>query len=97
MGISIQDRFEQAFIQCLTDGVHPGPVEITKRMGRTPTNHLNGRETRLRQELMWAFDVSYKRGYEKGKVPQPVGVDRIFLDGQIVKLEQGYRRHELDE
>lgn len=57
-------NFEQAFIQCLKDGVYPGPANINQRWrsdGKR-VNKLNGQYTRERLALMYAFGVPYQRG-----------------------------------
>jgi hypothetical protein len=57
-------KFETAFIQCLKDGVYPGPSNINERKkpdGRR-FNRLNGQETKKRLELMYAFGIPYQRG-----------------------------------
>jgi hypothetical protein len=59
-------KFEDAFIQCLKDGVYPGPANINERKGKGRFNRLNGRETSERLSLMYAFGVPYMRG---NKIP----------------------------
>lgn len=56
-------KFEDAFIQCLKDGVYPGPSNINERKGKGRFNRLNGRETSERLSLMYAFGVPYMRGH----------------------------------
>lgn len=68
-------NFEEAFIQCLKDGIHPGPAEINDRLGRGRRRTLNGQETSLRQQLMYDFGIPYIRGYYKGEIPS-----RPFFD-----------------
>lgn len=67
-----QDKFAVAFFKCLDDGVHPGPAEINDRLGRGRRNMLNGRESKLRLELMRVNRIPYARNGafgKKGEVP----------------------------
>src|SRR6266542_3927013 len=59
-------KFEQAFIQCLKDGVYPSPSNINERRGQGRFNRLNGQCTTLRLALMYAFGVQYIRGNSLG-------------------------------
>lgn len=68
--------FEEAFLQCLDDGVHPGPTEINKRTGKIGRlNTLSGNQSRLRLELMVKHRIPYLRDGAyglKGEVPHDI-------------------------
>lgn len=98
------DRFEQAFIQCLRDGVYPGPSNINERYRKDGQriNKLNGEKTKQRLALMHAFGVPYQRGvvtryydsydsrtYKKGIPEWP------YLSFDDSKPEQGHRKSEI--
>lgn len=103
--------FEDAFIQCLKDGVYPGPSNINERKpnGRR-FNRLNGKDTRRRIEMMYDFAVPYLRGvpiewsksgyvpikYNNGTVPVP-RQDLYSMDRFSGVYEMGTRKHEIQD
>lgn len=105
-------KFDDAFIQCLKDGVYPGPSNINERKGKGRFNRLNGQDTSRRRELMYAFGVPFMRGnvhfsaggilYDnKGKIPGEDDDDswkpaRWEGNTRII-LEPGYRKHEIQD
>lgn len=58
-------RFEAAFIQCLKEGVYPGPANLNQRFraDHKRFNRLNGQYTKMRLALMYLFGVPYVRGH----------------------------------
>lgn len=58
------DRFEKAFIQCLREGIYPGPSNINERFRADGLriNRLNGQYSKMRTALMYEFGVPYQRG-----------------------------------
>lgn len=72
-------KFEQAFIQCLKDGVYPGPANINERRNGTRFNRLNGRLVTQRLALMYAFGVPYQRGPVYSRMDYG-GVERLAYD-----------------
>lgn len=57
-------NFERAFIQCLCEGIYPGPANINERFraDKRRVNKLNGQYAKMRLELMYLFGVPYQRG-----------------------------------
>lgn len=57
-------NFERAFIQCLCEGIYPGPANINERFraDKRRVNRLNGQYSKMRLELMYLFGVPYQRG-----------------------------------
>src|SRR6266496_4869940 len=99
-------KFEQAFIQCLKDGVYPSPSNINERRGQGRFNRLNGQCTTKRLELMYAFGVQYMRGNTvrdyndghvvfstKGIVPE---WPYLTFGGDNIP-DVGYRKHEIQD
>jgi len=100
------NKFEKAFIKCLEDGVYPGPSNINER--KEPDgkrfNRLNGKETKQRLALMYAFGIPYQRGVrssyatlivDAGKIPEyPYLTEDDGFATSIKKPEVGYRKHE---
>lgn len=81
-------RIEAAFVQCLKDGVHPGPSAINERLGRGKGhNKMNGRDSSLRLQLMWDFGICYIRGDRKGGPPTQWYIDKT--------KEFGWRKNEV--
>lgn len=53
--------FDAAFLQCLKDGVYPGPTAINIRLGKGPSKYLNGgKYTRRRRELMREHNIPFQ-------------------------------------
>lgn len=69
------ERFEKAFIQCLKDGIYPGPSNINERFraDHKRINRLNGQYSRMRLELMYLFAVPYQRGSIREWIPASPG------------------------
>ena len=68
--VPLSRKIEAAFIQCLKDGIHPGPAAINERLGRGKgRNKMNGRDSSLRVQLMWDYGICYIRGDRKGRPP----------------------------
>lgn len=88
--MTVSERFEQAFIRCLEDGIHPGPAAINDRMGRGKINHLNGRECKQRLRLMYGFGIPYIRGRFRGQIP-----DIHNITNELEGVSPGFRSHEL--
>lgn len=72
-------RLEEAFIQCLKDGVYPSPSNINERYraDKARFNRLNGQKTKERLALMYEFGIPYMRGprfytMSHGGVEEPV-------------------------
>lgn len=96
--------FEDAFIQCLKDGVYPGPSNINERKPNGYRfNRLNGKDTRRRIEMMYDFAVPYLRGvpiewsangyaptkYNSNTVPVPWH-DRYYMGANPVRYADHY-------
>lgn len=75
--VPLSKKIEAAFIQCLKDGIHPGPAAINERLGRGKgRNKMNGRDSGLRLQLMWDYGVCYIRGDRKGRPPTQWYIDK---------------------
>lgn len=104
------DRFEEAFIQCLKDGVYPGPSNINERYraDKKRFNRLNGEKTKQRLYLMHAFGVPYQRGptytYMTYGGSEMLGSDAgkipeypYLIMPSDEKPEPEYRKHEIQD
>jgi hypothetical protein len=101
------NRFEEAFIQCLKDGVYPGPANLNERYraDKKRFNRLNGEKTKQRLALMYEFGVPYQRGnkvyhYDNshviynsvGSVPE---WPYLYFNDKDEPPDPGYRKHEI--
>lgn len=68
MSLTAEERFKVIVDQLIDNGIYPGPTAINraleqyafvKRGGRT--NHLNGRETKWRREVMYQRGIPLQR------------------------------------
>ena len=94
----MSDRFEEAFIQCLKEGVYPGPSNINERYRKDHLriNKLNGEKTKQRLALMYVFGVPYQRGPVYHYLDYG-GTERIGYDASKIPeypyltIDDGYR------
>lgn len=103
-------NFEEAFIQCLKDGVYPGPSNINERWRKDGKrlNRLNGQYSRQRRYLMYMFGVGYQRpvfiwtGGQKhvGDIPDWPFINYELFRGTLAyepPPEVGTRKHEIQD
>ena len=107
------DRFEEAFVQCLKDGVYPGPSNINERYRKDKQriNKLNGEKSKQRLALMHAFGIEYQRGRVEYTVAldsdgyryqtqYTIGIPKypyIPFHPDDNEPEPGFRKHEIQD
>lgn len=62
-----EERFKAVVNELIDNDIYPGPTAINDKLygpfgaGYKPSNHLNGRQTKWRREVMKERDIKLKR------------------------------------
>lgn len=76
-------RFDKAFIQCLQEGLYPGPKYIGIKMYGQMRRSITGVLVERRREMMCMFGVSFQKSTfvtARGRVPRPGNIPRDHWD-----------------